>query len=302
MGGRLPCSFVTLAVLGSYALQSELGEHDPDVHGPDYAKEMKMAQGQTKELEDQMMELHRTYSYLLIVSLCPRQDLDGVDITLGVCSSGLMVYKDKLRINRFPWPKVLKVSYKRSSFFIKIRPSELRKDILGGRLPCSFVTLAVLGSYALQSELGEHDPDVHGPDYAKEMKMAQGQTKELEDQMMELHRTYRFRGQAGGLASSLPPVPDSREAAAEAGFCRPLVAEQSTAGPLNPEINHSSQTDLDGVDITLGVCSSGLMVYKDKLRINRFPWPKVLKVSYKRSSFFIKIRPSEVERDGWIDR
>ena len=55
---------------------------------------------------------------------CP-QDLDGVDIMLGVCSSGLMVYKDKLRINRFPWPKVLKVSYKRSSFFIKIRPSEV---------------------------------------------------------------------------------------------------------------------------------------------------------------------------------
>ncbi|XP_023255922.1 protein 4.1-like, partial [Seriola lalandi dorsalis] len=54
--------------------------------------------------------------------------------------------------------------------------------------------------------------------------------------------------------------------------------------------------DLDGVDIMLGVCSSGLMVYKDKLRINRFPWPKVLKVSYKRSSFFIKIRPSEVEQ------
>lgn len=54
------------------------------------------------------------------------QDLDGVDIMLGVCSSGLMVYKDKLRINRFPWPKVLKVSYKRSSFFIKIRPSEVK--------------------------------------------------------------------------------------------------------------------------------------------------------------------------------
>ncbi len=53
------------------------------------------------------------------------QDLDGVDIMLGVCSSGLMVYKDKLRINRFPWPKVLKVSYKRSSFFIKIRPSDV---------------------------------------------------------------------------------------------------------------------------------------------------------------------------------
>lgn len=49
------------------------------------------------------------------------------------------------------------------------------------------------------------------------------------------------------------------------------------------------------MDIILGVCSSGLLVYKDKLRINRFPWPKVLKISYKRSSFFIKIRPGEVQ-------
>ena len=58
------------------------------------------------------------------------QDLDGVDITLGVCSGGLMVYKEKLRINRFPWPKVLKISYKRSSFFIKIRPSEVNLNSL----------------------------------------------------------------------------------------------------------------------------------------------------------------------------
>lgn len=68
---------------------------------------------------------------------------------------------------------------------------QLRKDILQGRLPCSFVTLALLGSYALQSELGEYDPEVHSNDYAKDMKMAQGQTKELEDKMMELHHTYR---------------------------------------------------------------------------------------------------------------
>lgn len=61
-----------------------------------------------------------------------------------------------------------------------------------GHLPCSFVTLALLGSYALQSELGEYDPEVHGTDYAKDMKMVHGQTKELEDKMMELHQTYRL--------------------------------------------------------------------------------------------------------------
>ncbi|XP_034058075.1 protein 4.1 isoform X4 [Gymnodraco acuticeps] len=151
---------------------------------------------------------------------------------------------------------------------------QLRKDILQGRLPCSFVTLSLLGSYALQSELGEFDPEVHPPNYAKEMKMAQGQTKELEDKMMELHRTYR----------SMSP--------AQADL---MFLENAKKLSMYGVDLHQAK-DQDGVDIMLGVCSSGLMVYKDKLRINRFPWPKVLKVSYKRSSFFIKIRPSEVEQ------
>uniref|UniRef100_A0A8C6V5E3 Protein 4.1 n=1 Tax=Neogobius melanostomus TaxID=47308 RepID=A0A8C6V5E3_9GOBI len=150
---------------------------------------------------------------------------------------------------------------------------QLRKDILAGRLPCSFVTLALLGSYALQSELGEYDPEVHLPDYAKSLKIAQGQTPELEEKMMELHRSYR----------AMTP--------AQADL---MFLENAKKLSMYGVDLHQAK-DLDGVDIMLGVCSSGLMVYKDKLRINRFPWPKVLKVSYKRSSFFIKIRPSEVE-------
>ncbi|XP_029022402.1 protein 4.1 isoform X4 [Betta splendens] len=151
---------------------------------------------------------------------------------------------------------------------------QLRKDILQGRLPCSFVTLALLGSYALQSELGEYDPELHSIQYVKDMKMVKGQTKELEDKMMELHRTYR----------SMTP--------AQADL---MFLENAKKLSMYGVDLHQAK-DLDGVDIMLGVCSSGLMVYKDKLRINRFPWPKVLKVSYKRSSFFIKIRPSEVEQ------
>lgn len=53
------------------------------------------------------------------------QDSEGVDIKLGVCSNGLLIYKDKLRINRFAWPKILKISYKRSNFYIKVRPAEV---------------------------------------------------------------------------------------------------------------------------------------------------------------------------------
>ncbi|XP_054251397.1 protein 4.1 isoform X1 [Indicator indicator] len=151
---------------------------------------------------------------------------------------------------------------------------QLRQDIITGRLPCSFATLALLGSYTVQSELGDYDSDLHGPDYISEFKLAPNQTKELEEKVAELHKTYR----------SMTPAQADLE----------FLENAKKLSMYGVDLHQAK--DLEGVDITLGVCSSGLLVYKDKLRINRFPWPKVLKISYKRSSFFIKIRPGEQEQ------
>ncbi|XP_035201480.1 protein 4.1 isoform X8 [Oxyura jamaicensis] len=151
---------------------------------------------------------------------------------------------------------------------------QLRQDIVTGRLPCSFATLALLGSYTVQSELGDYDPDLHSADYISEFKLAPNQTKELEEKVVELHKTYR----------SMTPAQADLE----------FLENAKKLSMYGVDLHQAK--DLEGVDITLGVCSSGLLVYKDKLRINRFPWPKVLKISYKRSSFFIKIRPGEQEQ------
>ncbi|XP_075459928.1 protein 4.1 isoform X24 [Ascaphus truei] len=151
---------------------------------------------------------------------------------------------------------------------------QLRQDILSGQLPCSFATLALLGSYTVQSELGDFDADLHGSDYVCEFKLGPNQTKELEEKVVELHKSYR----------SMTPAQADLE-----------FLENAKKLSMYGVDMHQAK-DLEGVDIMLGVCSSGLLVYKDKLRINRFPWPKVLKISYKRSSFFIKIRPGEQEQ------
>uniref|UniRef100_A0A3Q4MZU9 Protein 4.1 n=1 Tax=Neolamprologus brichardi TaxID=32507 RepID=A0A3Q4MZU9_NEOBR len=143
MGGVLPCSFVTLSLLGSYTAQSELGEYDPELHGTDYVKDLNLEPNSFSKLsmspaQADLLFLENAKKLAMYgVDLHQAKDLDGVDIMLGVCSSGLMVYKDKLRINRFPWPKVLKISYKRSSFFIKIRPSEQEQyeSTIGFKLP-----------------------------------------------------------------------------------------------------------------------------------------------------------------------
>lgn len=112
--GRLPCSFVTHALLGSYLVQSELGDYDPDeMKDRAYLKEFKIAPNQTPELLDKVMDLHKTHKsqtpaeaelhYLenakklamYGVDLHPAKDSEGVDIMLGVCASGLLVYRDK---------------------------------------------------------------------------------------------------------------------------------------------------------------------------------------------------------------
>ncbi|XP_030345641.1 band 4.1-like protein 2 isoform X5 [Strigops habroptila] len=151
---------------------------------------------------------------------------------------------------------------------------QLRQDIASGRLPCSFVTHTLLGSYTLQAELGDHDPEEHRSDYISEFQFAPNQTQEMEEKVAELHKTHR------GLT---PAQADSQ-----------FLENAKRLSMYGVDLHHAK--DSEGVDIMLGVCANGLLIYKDRLRINRFAWPKILKISYKRSNFYIKVRPAETEQ------
>uniref|UniRef100_A0A8C3YCI5 Protein 4.1 n=1 Tax=Catagonus wagneri TaxID=51154 RepID=A0A8C3YCI5_9CETA len=151
---------------------------------------------------------------------------------------------------------------------------QLRQDIASGRLPCSFVTHALLGSYTLQAELGDYDPEEHGNNDLSDFQFAPTQTKELEEKVAELHKTHR------GLS---PAQADSQ-----------FLENAKRLSMYGVDLHHAK--DSEGVDIRLGVCANGLLIYKDRLRINRFAWPKILKISYKRSNFYIKVRPAELEQ------
>ncbi|KAM8725713.1 band 4.1-like protein 2 isoform 5-T6 [Acanthopagrus schlegelii] len=152
---------------------------------------------------------------------------------------------------------------------------QLREDVASGRLPCSFVTHALLGSYTLQAEFGDYEPDQPRPlDYVSQRTFAPNQNKEMEEKILELHKSHR----------GMTP------AQADAQF----LENAKKLSMYGVDLHHAK--DSEGVDIMLGVCANGLLVYKDRLRINRFAWPKILKISYKRNNFYIKIRPGETEQ------
>ncbi|XP_068565009.1 band 4.1-like protein 2 isoform X9 [Cebidichthys violaceus] len=152
---------------------------------------------------------------------------------------------------------------------------QLREDVSSGRLPCSFVTHALLGSYTLQAEFGDHEPDQPRPlDNVGQLTFAPNQNKEMEEKILELHKSHR------GMTPAQADVQ--------------FLENAKKLSMYGVDLHHAK--DSEGVDIMLGVCANGLLVYKDRLRINRFAWPKILKISYKRNNFYIKIRPGETEQ------
>ncbi|XP_037644656.1 protein 4.1-like isoform X11 [Sebastes umbrosus] len=166
---------------------------------------------------------------------------------------------------------------------------QLRDDVVSGRLPCSFATHTVLGSYTVQSELGDYDPEELGSDYISELRFAPNQTKELEEKVMELHKTYKGMTPAEAEIHFL-------ENAKKLSMYGVDLHHAKLVGSLYECLAPAEGEDSEGVEIMLGVCSSGLLIYRDRLRINRFAWPKILKISYKRNNFYIKIRPGEFEQ------
>uniref|UniRef100_A0A3Q0T3J7 Erythrocyte membrane protein band 4.1 like 1 n=1 Tax=Amphilophus citrinellus TaxID=61819 RepID=A0A3Q0T3J7_AMPCI len=150
---------------------------------------------------------------------------------------------------------------------------QLRDDMLSGRLPCSFVTHALLGSYTVQAELGDYDQDDHGSDYVSDFRFAPNQTRLV-------HILLLFCSYSRGMTP----------AEAEMNF----LENAKKLSMYGVDLHHAK--DSEGIEIMLGVCANGLLIYRDRLRINRFAWPKILKISYKRSNFYIKIRPGEYEQ------
>lgn len=165
-------------------------------------------------------------------------------------------------------PSKLQEEYTRYQFYL-----QLRRDILEEKLILPSSTAILLASYTVQSELGDYNPEEHGPDYLSNLQLAPNQTEEMEKKISELHKLHK---------GQLP-------ADAEFNF-----------------LDHAKRIDMYGVElhkakdntnknIQLGVTHIGLVVFHNNIKINTFSWSKIMKISFKRKQFFIQLRrePSE---------
>lgn len=170
-------------------------------------------------------------------------------------------------------PKVMTEDLTRYQLFLQVRT-----DVYTGKLPCSFVTYSLLGSYAAQSEFGDFDPQEVGTgiQYLKDAApYAPQQPDELLERISELHKNH----------GNLNP-----------GDAEMAYLENAKVLSLYGVDLHRAR-DEGFSDVMVGVCSYGLNIYKERLRVNRFPWAKILKIAYKRCNFYVKNRAGENEKN-----
>ncbi|XP_067390587.1 FERM and PDZ domain-containing protein 2 [Emydura macquarii macquarii] len=156
---------------------------------------------------------------------------------------------------------------------------QLRKDILEERLYCNDETSLQLGALALQAELGNYAPEVHGKnyfrveDYVPASRIEKMTLACIQRELAKLHR----------MNHSL------FEDEAELEFLR-VTQQLPEYGVLFHRVSQEKKTA--GGDTVLGICAKGIIVYEMKncTRIAklRFQWREMERISAHRKKFMIE--------------
>ncbi|XP_042162574.1 tyrosine-protein phosphatase non-receptor type 4-like isoform X1 [Oncorhynchus tshawytscha] len=160
-------------------------------------------------------------------------------------------------------PNKLQEEYTRYQYFL-----QLKQDILTGRLPCPHNTAALLASYAVQSELGDYSDSEHAPGYLSEFCFIPNPPQGFHKEVTKHHQQH------SGLSS------------AQSEFNYLNTAR--TLELYGVELHYAR--DQRNTEILIGVMSAGIVVYKNRVRINCFPWLKIVKILFKCKQFFVQLR------------
>ncbi|CDW53251.1 protein tyrosine phosphatase 1 [Trichuris trichiura] len=149
-------------------------------------------------------------------------------------------------------PSKLLEEYTRYHFYL-----QLRKDIADGRLICSESSVIVLASYAVQSELGDHNTEEHREAYLETFHFAPNQTPAIMRKVAELHRQHRLE-------------------------------------PTLSTIFWTTQNLARLFALFIGVASFGVGIFQRAVKTKTFLWSRIMKLSFKRKQFFIQLKSEAV--------
>ncbi|XP_020903124.1 FERM domain-containing protein 5 [Exaiptasia diaphana] len=163
-------------------------------------------------------------------------------------------------------PNLVHEEITRYQFFLQIK-----RDILHGRLLCSYNELAELGAYIVQAELGDYDSEDNQEGYVSEFRIVPKQSEKLEKKIGEIHK--QLVGQV------------------------PSVAEKNFLGKVKNldmyGVDPHPCKDQDNVQLYLGLTPTGIAIIRDGKKVSGFDWPQIVKCSYDGKVFYIQVLKEE---------
>ncbi|KAK6729279.1 hypothetical protein RB195_006370 [Necator americanus] len=151
---------------------------------------------------------------------------------------------------------------------------QLRNDVFTGRLPATIETHATLGSLVAQAEFGDAKPTAEYEQYLRTTKFAPQMSDQLIEMIAQKHKEHK----------GLTP--------AEAENLYMDTCKQQTMYGIFV----FSAKDNKNVPVGIGICAHGIYIYKEQIRVNRFPWQGIIKISYRKAQFAIKLKAGEIDR------
>ncbi|XP_027052365.1 band 4.1-like protein 3 [Pocillopora verrucosa] len=147
---------------------------------------------------------------------------------------------------------------------------QLREDLLKGRIQCSIPIHALLGSFVVQAEVGDYDHDEHGDGagYLSEFKFCPKQPDEM------LQKVHQFHAKHRGM------TPEDAEL---------QYLDNARKLPLYGIDLHQA-ADAEGQPVIIGVSAWGIHIFHNNRLINKFVWPKIVKIAFKKKKFTLTIR------------
>ncbi|XP_066921139.1 tyrosine-protein phosphatase non-receptor type 13-like [Clytia hemisphaerica] len=156
---------------------------------------------------------------------------------------------------------------------------QLRKDVLENSIRVHDDTSMILASYALQTELGDYDRNIHGLDYFVPQLYLPAKT------IAKLTIPY--------IKNALPAMHQSHRGLSEAQAEIEFLKEAQKLSEYGVLFNRVYKKEYNKkVPYNLGICVRGLVIYEEtgpvRNPVCKHPWAKVKKMSFKRSKFIVE--------------